>query len=137
MHSIFLCKMQTLYLILFIIFAVANANQKWENIQTSTPLDIQTKEAEKLIQRLLPDHSNLISIKILGPSFAPKNQDKVSLITENISSNDIAHFNSSSKKILNVTANTGVAAIWGINHYLKYFCNSHISWDTTRIGKLK
>ena len=137
MHSIFLCKMQTLYLILFLIFAVSNADQKWENIQTSTPLDIQTKEAEKLIHRLLPDHSNLINIKILGPSFAPKNQDKVSLITENVSSNDIAHFNLSSKKILNVTANTGVAAIWGINHYLKYFFHSHISWDTTRIGKLK
>ena len=129
--------MQTLYLILFLIFSVSNADQKWENIQTSTPLDIQVKEAEKLIHRLLPDHSNLINIKILGPSYAPKNKDKVSLITENVSSNDIAHFNLSSKKILNVTANTGVAAIWGVNHYLKYFCNSHISWDTTRIGKLK
>ena len=81
--------MQTLYLILFLIFAVSNADQKWENIQTSTPLDIQTKEAEKLIQRLLPDHSNLINIKILGPSFAPKNKDKVSLFTENVSSNEI------------------------------------------------
>ena len=118
------------------IFSFVKAEQKWENIQTSTPEDIQEIEATKLIHRLLPQYSKLINVKILGPSFAPKNQDRVSIITENVSSNNIDESNILNKKILTVTANTGVAAIWGINHYLKYFCNSHISWDTTRIGKL-
>ena len=119
------------------VFSFAKAEQKWENIQTSTPADIQEIEATKLIHRLLPEYSNLINVKILGPSFAPKNQDRVSIITEKVTSNDIDQSNVLNEKILTVTANTGVAAIWGINHYLKYFCNSHISWDTTRIGKLK
>ena len=90
----------------------------------------------KLILRLLPDHSHLITIRVLGPSFAPKNRDRVSLISRSLSSNEVGNLNTSDNKALTITANTAVAAIWGLNHYLKYFCNSHISWDTTRIGKL-
>lgn len=110
--------------------------QKWENIRTSTPTDIQEKEAMKLILRLLPDHSHLITIRVLGPSFAPKNRDRVSIISRSLSSNEVGNLNTSDNKALTITANTAVAAIWGLNHYLKYFCNSHISWDSTRIGKL-
>ena len=133
--------MQTyFYLILAFYFSWSNADQKWEKIQSSTPTDVQEKEADKLVHRLLPEYSNIINIKILGSSFSLKNRDRVTLVTEYVSSNDINevdHDYKTEKKVLTVTANTGVAAIWGINHYLKYFCNSHISWDTTRIGKLK
>ena len=34
-----------------------------------------------------------------------------------------------------VTATTGVAAAWGIHHYLKYGCNVHVSWDVSQLGK--
>ena len=110
--------------------------QKWENIQTSTPTDIQEKEAELLIRRLLPDQSHLIRVRVVGPSFSPKNRDRVSLISKSLSSHKVDNLDRSDKKELAITANTGVAAIWGLNHYLKYFCNSHISWDTSRIGRL-
>ena len=110
--------------------------QKWENIQTSTPTDIQEKEAELLVRRLLPDHSHLIRIRVVGPNFSPKNRDRVSLISKSLSSHEVVNLDTSDKRELTVTANTGVAAIWGLNHYLKYFCNSHISWDTSRVGRL-
>ena len=31
-----------------------------------------------------------------------------------------------------VQASSGVAAAWGIHHYLKYYVGAHFSWDTTR-----
>lgn len=37
---------------------------------------------------------------------------------------------------IQVTANTGVAAAWGIHHYLKYFCKVHISWDVDQLSKI-
>jgi hypothetical protein len=33
--------------------------------------------------------------------------------------------------IIQITGTTGVAAAAGFNHYLKYFCNSHISWEAS------
>ncbi len=44
--------------------------------------------------------------------------------------------NESDHVIIRVTANNGVAASWGIHHYLKYFCQIHISWDVDQLGKL-
>jgi hypothetical protein len=35
-----------------------------------------------------------------------------------------------------VTATTGVAAAWGIHHYLKYGCNVHVSWNVRQLGEL-
>ena len=38
---------------------------------------------------------------------------------------------------MSVTANNGVAASWGIHHYLKYFCGVHMSWDVDQLGELR
>ncbi len=34
-----------------------------------------------------------------------------------------------------IVATSAVAVAWGFNHYIKYYCNSQVSWDTVRIGK--
>ena len=34
---------------------------------------------------------------------------------------------------LEVRATSGAAAAWGINHYLKYWCDCHISWDSEQL----
>lgn len=34
-----------------------------------------------------------------------------------------------SNRTLSIKANTGVAACWGFNYYLKYFCNSSVNWS--------
>ena len=32
-------------------------------------------------------------------------------------------------KKLQITATTAVAAAWGFNYYLKYYCNSTVNWS--------
>jgi alpha-N-acetylglucosaminidase len=33
-----------------------------------------------------------------------------------------------------ITANTPVAAAWGFNYYLKYYCNSSVYWSGKNIN---
>ena len=33
-----------------------------------------------------------------------------------------------------ITGNSGVAVAWAFHHYLKYFCDSHISWETSQLS---
>ena len=120
-------------LIFMLLLSCSKADQKWEKIQTSSSSEIQEQEADDLLQRLLPDHYQLFTIKVLRQDFAPKNRDRVTLISQDLLSNDIYEQHSGTNEEINVFANTGVAAIWGINHYLKYFCNSHVSWDLSLI----
>ncbi len=35
---------------------------------------------------------------------------------------------------LQITANSGVAAAWGFNYYLKYYCNSTVNWSGKNIN---
>lgn len=37
---------------------------------------------------------------------------------------------------MTITASTGVAACKAFYHYLKYFCNCHVSWDGTQLKTL-
>jgi len=37
-------------------------------------------------------------------------------------------------KKLQITANSGVAAAWGFNYYLKYYCNSTVNWSGKKIN---
>jgi alpha-N-acetylglucosaminidase len=32
-----------------------------------------------------------------------------------------------------LSGTTGVSALFGLNHYLKYFCNAHMSWEGTQL----
>jgi len=122
------------YFWLPLFFFCSKADQKWERIQTATPLQTQAEEASNLLKRILPNHHQFFKIIIAGAEFAPKNKDQVLLVSKPSSTVVPAGLlKEEDATILEVTANTGVAAIWGVNHYLKYFCNTHISWDTTRI----
>ena len=35
---------------------------------------------------------------------------------------------------LQITANSAIAATWGFNYYLKYFCNSSVTWSGKNIN---
>lgn len=37
------------------------------------------------------------------------------------------------KGIINIVGTSGVAAATGFHHYLKYFCNAHISWEVSQL----
>ena len=36
--------------------------------------------------------------------------------------------------LVRITGSSGVAVAWMLHHYLKYYCNSHISWQTQQIS---
>jgi hypothetical protein len=33
-----------------------------------------------------------------------------------------------------IVGTSGVAAVWGFHHYLKYYCFSHVSWDSDQLS---
>lgn len=35
---------------------------------------------------------------------------------------------------VSITASSGVLAVWGVNYYLKNYCNCHVSWDGDQIN---
>ena len=37
-------------------------------------------------------------------------------------------------KKLQITANSAIAATWGFNYYLKYYCNSSVYWSGKNIN---
>ena len=37
-------------------------------------------------------------------------------------------------KKLKITANSAIAATWGFNYYLKYYCNSSVNWSGKNIN---
>jgi hypothetical protein len=36
--------------------------------------------------------------------------------------------------IVNIVGTSGVAAVWGFHHYLKYYCFCHVSWDSDQLA---
>jgi alpha-N-acetylglucosaminidase len=38
------------------------------------------------------------------------------------------------KDEVNIVGTSGVAAVWGFHHYLKYYCFSHVSWDSDQLS---
>ena len=38
------------------------------------------------------------------------------------------------RTVVTITGSSGVAAVWGLNHYLKYSCRSHVSWETQQLA---
>jgi alpha-N-acetylglucosaminidase len=35
---------------------------------------------------------------------------------------------------VNIVGTSGVAAVWGFHHYLKYHCFCHVSWDSDQLS---
>jgi len=35
---------------------------------------------------------------------------------------------------VNIVGTSGVAAVWGFHHYLKYYCFCHVSWDSDQLA---
>ena len=64
------------------------------------------------------DMSDAFSVTI-EPDFL----DRVSFRSEAVNDSTSIH----------VTATSGVAAAWGLNHYVKYYLGGHVSWDFVRI----
>ena len=75
-----------------------------------------------LLNRLIPDHSRLFDVTIQP---GDEERDHVSLVSR-VRQDGVVE--------IQVTANTGVAAAWGIHHYLKYYCKVHVSWEASQLS---
>jgi alpha-N-acetylglucosaminidase len=95
----------------FILSQRPRSNQEYE----SAVLD--------LISRLVPQYSDDFLVKI----------------DENLNEQDVLldtfelEMVNQNRKLL-IKANTAVAAAWGFNYYLKYYCNSSINWSGRNIN---
>ncbi|XP_065053956.1 alpha-N-acetylglucosaminidase-like isoform X1 [Rhopilema esculentum] len=97
------------------------------NLAITSSENTEKQNVEDLIARILPDRTKEFSIVI----------DKEYFDDENVVHLDSFEFHTVNKSILQITATSGVAAAWGFNHYLKYFCNAHISWSGSQLNVSK
>lgn len=79
--------------------------------------DKQAEATIALINRTIPTHAHLFEVTI---------RNDLPLHTFQL-------FKSISDDIVQIQATSGVIACKGFYHYLKFYCNSHISWDGSRI----
>lgn len=108
----------------------------WENLEPQSDLTSQEQEVVGLLKRVLPspDIASQFQIKLVSIPDTKTNLD------DNLHHQDRVYLETSidpnrSQTLVHVQANSGVAATWGIHHYLKYYCQGHFSWDTISLSK--
>lgn len=107
----------------------------WENLEPQSDLTSQEQEVVGLLKRVLPspDIASQFQIKLVSIPDTKTNLD------DNLHHQDRVYLETSidpnrSQTLVHVQANSGVAATWGIHHYLKYYCQGHFSWDTISLN---
>lgn len=109
-------------------FAASIRTQNSDNLKRILSIRDRSNQAYEsavldLINRIVPEFTNDFLVKI----------------DENLNTNDnlIDTFQlemiQQNKKLL-IKANTAVAAAWGFNYYLKYYCNSSVNWSGKNIN---
>ncbi|EDV26541.1 uncharacterized protein TRIADDRAFT_54660 [Trichoplax adhaerens] len=111
-----------IFLYLFTIaFATGDRYQRFPSlkaIKPSTDEITQRNAVKDLIATLLHERAQELDIKINNsiPKLSP----------------DAFELDSDDKQIL-ITGSSGVAAAFGVHHYLKYYCKVHLSWTGDRL----
>eukprot|EP00118_Oscarella_pearsei_P003618 m.15082 g.15082 ORF g.15082 m.15082 type:complete len:759 (+) comp26171_c0_seq1:20-2296(+) len=88
-------------------------------IWTSVSPNAQAEAVKDLIQRLIPERADEFQIEI-DSSLAAKFKDAFEISWAD-------------NRVL-VRGTTGVAAAWGFQHYLKYWCFCHVSWGGDQLN---
>ncbi|XP_031634648.1 alpha-N-acetylglucosaminidase-like [Contarinia nasturtii] len=87
------------------------------NTEPTASKEVQAKAVDELIKRTVPKHAHLFKVNI---------DARLPLHTFHL-------YKSTADKIVRIKASSGVIACKAFNHYLKFYCNSHVSWDGYRI----
>lgn len=82
--------------------------------------EVQAEAAAGVIERLIPDKARLFQVTV-DPKLGPVGKDTFKVFKED---GQIA---------VNIVGTSGVAAVWGFHHYLKYYCFCHVSWDSDQL----
>lgn len=89
----------------------------FSHVRSYALVDDQADAAHGVIKRTIPQHAHLFHVTI---------NDALPLHTFRL-------FKANNADIVEIEASSGVIACKGFNHYLKYYCNSHVSWNGHRI----
>jgi alpha-N-acetylglucosaminidase len=78
--------------------------------------DQQIQAVQDLIQRLLPQHSNIFQLTVLN------------------STGDFFEIESINDHTIALRGNNGVSVASALHHYLKHFCNCQVSWEADQLN---
>lgn len=81
-------------------------------------VDVQASAALAVINRTVPQHAHLFEVTI----------------SADLPLHTFQLFKADADDIVQIKASSGVIACKGFYHYLKHYCNSHVSWDGYRIN---
>ncbi|XP_075223790.1 N-acetyl-alpha-glucosaminidase [Lycorma delicatula] len=104
------------------IFSKEDLSSSYEFIRpSSTSQELSTASCQEvavkdLIQRLIGDKVKYFDVGI-NPNLISNGKDTFNILKTDESES------------VKIRASTGVAAAWGFHHYLKYYCNCHVSWS--------
>ena len=102
------------------LFSCTLSRQGWENIQPAASCEDQTRALQKLLARNIPQ------------DFQAYFKLRVAEDCQSVSSQQSSGYVNIVSKPLGNGENFGVSTAFGLNHYLKYFTNSQITWDERR-----
>eukprot|EP00092_Neocalanus_flemingeri_P012787 GFUD01013779.1.p1 GENE.GFUD01013779.1~~GFUD01013779.1.p1 ORF type:complete len:763 (+),score=138.05 GFUD01013779.1:22-2289(+) len=107
---------------------LAMARQSWENIQPVESCQQQTEALQGLLARNIPEQFWAyfeLSVAEDCHSNIEKPYGSVRIVSRPLEFGN--------NKIV-IIGNSGVSAAFGLNHYLKYFANSQITWNERRFS---
>lgn len=88
-------------------------------LHSQTPPSVQEQTVVEMIQRLIPLRVDEFTIEV-NSSVGLPNKDTFQLKSEG--------------STIHITGTSGVAAAWGFQHYLKYYCSCHVSWSGDQLN---
>ncbi|KAF0291923.1 Alpha-N-acetylglucosaminidase [Amphibalanus amphitrite] len=97
----------------------AEPDFSYPQLRPSTSDQQQESAVRELVYRLIPDRAVEFSFSVSAKLLDSAGRD---LFTVRASSGHV-----------HIEASTGVAASWGLHHYLKYGCAAHVSWDSDQL----
>eukprot|EP00794_Sanderia_malayensis_P003266 gene3266-3747_t len=101
----------------------------WHVIATLSAENIQQQQqrnaVELLISRLLPGREGEFVV-VIDEDGSVSGSEKYRP--------DVFQLQTVRDNKLQITATTGVTAAWGFNHFLKYYCNAHVSWSGRQLN---
>lgn len=103
----------------------ADDGRPWEahlkRLTPSSSSQVQADAVMGLIRRLLPDRAGDFVVTV-DPSIGPQDKDTFMVTSPGANAT------------VDLVGTSGVAAASGLLHYLKYFCNAHVSWEADQLG---
>lgn len=99
--------------------------QPWEEsfqyVKSKTSPEEQEAAVKGLVQRLLPDKADEFFFHV-DLSIGPEGKDTFQVTSPGVNAS------------VDIKGTSGVAASWGLLHYLKYVCNAHVSWEADQLS---